>query len=191
MRGSRARTRATIAVRGASAGAACGAQGECVKKIPELKRGVVFAPKHPLKVLCRNLEWCCMPHGRSLIFDKSALESLNLDEAVLLWYGISTDIEGRKRAEEEREKLRADLAHVNRVSMLGELAASVSHSSPSPPPSPAPTAALHGSHTNRPIWIGPVRQQAESISTGIVRLKSSTVYVLSTRSLLHNVSWSR
>jgi hypothetical protein len=100
-----------------------------------------------------------MPHGRSLIFDKSALESLNLDEAVLLWYGISTDIEGRKRAEEEREKLRADLAHVNRVSMLGELAASVSHSSPSPPPSPAPTAALHGSHTNRPIWIGPVRQQ--------------------------------
>jgi PAS domain S-box-containing protein len=84
MRGSRARTRATIAVRGASAGAACGAQGECVKKIPELKRGVVFASKHPLKVLCRNLEWCCMPHGRSLIFDKSALESLNLDEAVLL-----------------------------------------------------------------------------------------------------------
>jgi signal transduction histidine kinase len=46
---------------------------------------------------------------------------------VLLWFGISTDIEGRKRAEEEREKLRADLVHVNRVSMLGELAASVSH----------------------------------------------------------------
>ena len=46
---------------------------------------------------------------------------------ILKWYGISTDIEDRKRAEEEREKLRADLAHVNRVSMLGELAASVSH----------------------------------------------------------------
>jgi PAS domain S-box-containing protein len=43
------------------------------------------------------------------------------------WYGISTDIEDRKRVEEERERLRADLAHVNRVSMLGELAASVSH----------------------------------------------------------------
>ncbi len=37
---------------------------------------------------------------------------------ILKWYGISTDIEDRKRAEEEREKLRADLAHVNRVSML-------------------------------------------------------------------------
>ena len=46
---------------------------------------------------------------------------------ILKWYGTSADIEDRKRAEEEREKLRADLAHVNRVSMLGELAASVSH----------------------------------------------------------------
>ena len=46
---------------------------------------------------------------------------------ILRWYGISTDIEDRKRAEVERERLRADLAHVNRVSMLGELAASVSH----------------------------------------------------------------
>ena len=52
-----------------------------------------------------------------------------LDEygKILRWYGVSTDIEDRKRAEEERERLRADLAHVNRVSMLGELAASVSH----------------------------------------------------------------
>jgi PAS domain S-box-containing protein len=46
---------------------------------------------------------------------------------VLKWYGISTDIEDRKRAEQEREQLRADLAHLNRVSILGELAASVSH----------------------------------------------------------------
>ena len=46
---------------------------------------------------------------------------------ILKWYGTSADIEDRKRAEEEREKLRTDLAHVNRVSMLGELAASVSH----------------------------------------------------------------
>jgi len=40
------------------------------------------------------------------------------------------DLTERRRAEEERERLRqleADLAHVNRVSMLGELAASLSH----------------------------------------------------------------
>ena len=46
---------------------------------------------------------------------------------ILKWYGTSADIQDRKRAEEEREKLRAELAHVNRVSILGELAASVSH----------------------------------------------------------------
>ena len=40
------------------------------------------------------------------------------------------DVTDRKLAEQEREKLRqleADLAHINRVSMLGELAASIAH----------------------------------------------------------------
>jgi signal transduction histidine kinase len=51
------------------------------------------------------------------------------DEAgnVTKWYGSGIEIEDLKRAEQEREQLRADLAHVNRVSTLGELAASVSH----------------------------------------------------------------
>jgi PAS domain S-box-containing protein len=49
---------------------------------------------------------------------------------ILKWYGIIADIEDRKRAEEERQRLRqleADLAHINRVSMMGELAASIAH----------------------------------------------------------------
>ncbi|WP_263352215.1 sensor histidine kinase [Acidicapsa acidisoli] len=49
---------------------------------------------------------------------------------VLKWYGTLTDIEDRKRSEQEREKVRqlqADLAHENRISMMGELAASLSH----------------------------------------------------------------
>jgi PAS domain S-box-containing protein len=45
----------------------------------------------------------------------------------LEFVGAVTDVSERKLAEQEREQLRADLAHVNRVSMLGELAASVSH----------------------------------------------------------------
>jgi PAS domain S-box-containing protein len=49
------------------------------------------------------------------------------DGRIVKWYGIATDIEGRKRAEQEREQLRSDLAHVNRVSTMGELAASISH----------------------------------------------------------------
>jgi PAS domain S-box-containing protein len=46
------------------------------------------------------------------------------------WYGLLTDIEDRKRAEEERERrreLETELAHINRVSMMGELAASIAH----------------------------------------------------------------
>jgi PAS domain S-box-containing protein len=49
---------------------------------------------------------------------------------IVRWYGTLTDIEDRKRAELEREKLRQledDLAHINRVSMLGEMAASLAH----------------------------------------------------------------
>jgi PAS domain S-box-containing protein len=49
---------------------------------------------------------------------------------VLKWYGTLTDIEDRKRSEQDRERIRerqADLAHENRVSMMGELAASLSH----------------------------------------------------------------
>ena len=42
---------------------------------------------------------------------------------VIKWYGISTDIEDRKRA----EQLQADLAHLNRVSTMGELTASLAH----------------------------------------------------------------
>ena len=52
------------------------------------------------------------------------------DPRHLIFVGALTDITERKRAEEERERLRqleADLAHINRVSMMGELAASLAH----------------------------------------------------------------
>jgi PAS domain S-box-containing protein len=46
------------------------------------------------------------------------------------YVGVTMDITDRKRAEEERERLRrleADLAHTNRVNMMGELAAALAH----------------------------------------------------------------
>jgi PAS domain S-box-containing protein len=49
---------------------------------------------------------------------------------IVKWYGKSMDITELKRAEEERERMReleADLAHMNRVSMMGELSASIAH----------------------------------------------------------------
>ena len=42
---------------------------------------------------------------------------------IVKWYGVINDIEDRKRA----EKLQADLAHLNRVSTMGELTASLAH----------------------------------------------------------------
>jgi len=52
------------------------------------------------------------------------------DPESFIFVGAAMDITERKRAEQERERLRqleADLAHLNRVSMMGELAASLAH----------------------------------------------------------------
>jgi signal transduction histidine kinase/ligand-binding sensor domain-containing protein len=50
--------------------------------------------------------------------------------AVVEYVGTTIDVTDRKRAEEQRGKLRqleADLAHINRVSIMGELTASIAH----------------------------------------------------------------
>jgi PAS domain S-box-containing protein len=55
---------------------------------------------------------------------------LNSDGEIVEVVGTTIDITERKRAEQERERLRQlelDLAHINRVSMMGELAASIAH----------------------------------------------------------------
>jgi PAS domain S-box-containing protein len=43
------------------------------------------------------------------------------------WYVLLTDIEDRTRALARLDQMQADFAHINRVSMMGELAASLSH----------------------------------------------------------------
>jgi signal transduction histidine kinase/CheY-like chemotaxis protein len=59
-----------------------------------------------------------------------ARPSAGEDPERFVFVGAVMDITERKRAEEERERLRqleADLAYINRVSMMGELAASLAH----------------------------------------------------------------
>ncbi len=46
---------------------------------------------------------------------------------ILRWYGINTDIEDRRRAEDALHKTQAELAHVTRVTTMGELTASIAH----------------------------------------------------------------
>lgn len=55
---------------------------------------------------------------------------LSLSGELVEMIGTTIDVTERKRAEEERERLRqleTDLAHMNRVTMLGELASSLAH----------------------------------------------------------------
>jgi len=72
------------------------------------------------------------------------------DAESLVFVGAVMDITERKRAEEAREKLRhleADLAYMNRVSMMGELAASLAHEIKQP----ITAAAINGNACTR--WL--------------------------------------
>ena len=74
--------------------------------------------------------FCCAADGVYRWFLARGVPLRDKRGTIVRWYGILTDIEDRKRAEEVRDKLRqleADLAHINRVSMMGELAASIAH----------------------------------------------------------------
>jgi len=46
---------------------------------------------------------------------------------IVRWYNLLTDIEDRKQALAQLEQMQSDFAHMNRVSLMGELAASLSH----------------------------------------------------------------
>ena len=63
---------------------------------------------------------------------------------IVKWCGAATDIEDRKRAEE----LQSDLAHINRVSLMGEMAASVAHDIKQP------IAATIASASSCRLWLG-------------------------------------
>ena len=46
---------------------------------------------------------------------------------IIKWYGLNTDIEDRKRADEALHAARTELAHMSRVMSLGALTASIAH----------------------------------------------------------------
>ncbi len=49
------------------------------------------------------------------------------DGNVVRWFGLNTDIEDRKKAEEDLRSTQAKLAHIARVMTVGELTASIAH----------------------------------------------------------------
>jgi PAS domain S-box-containing protein len=60
-------------------------------------------------------------------FLSRALPMLDHAGNVLAWYGSDTDIHDRTLAEEALLKAQSDLAHVTRITTLGELSASIAH----------------------------------------------------------------
>jgi PAS domain S-box-containing protein len=86
----------------------------------------VLASGAPLEVEARHRS----ASGEYRWFLEQAVPLRDKQGKIVKWYGALTDIEERKRAEEERERLRRleeQLAHTNRLSMLGELTASLAH----------------------------------------------------------------
>jgi hypothetical protein len=88
-----------------------------------------------LKAADGNMEY---EHDHRIVLPDGTVKHIHaighpvLDEKgqVAKYVGTAVDVTDRKRAEEERERLRqleADLAQINRIGMMGELAASIAH----------------------------------------------------------------
>src|SRR5215472_7406243 len=83
------------------------------------------------------------------------------------YVGTAVDVTERKRAEEERERLRqleADLAHIGRVSMMGELAASLAHELNQPI-----TAAITNANTSL-RWLARAEPDLDEAREAIMRI---------------------
>jgi signal transduction histidine kinase len=92
----------------------------------------------------------------------------NPSQEVGEYFGITMDITERKRAEEERERLRlleADLAHINRINMMGELAAALAHEIKQP------IAAAITSASACLRWLGHVPPDVERARAAAARIE--------------------
>ncbi len=60
-------------------------------------------------------------------FDNRGVPIRDDSGRIVRWYILGTDIEDRKQALARLDQMQSDFAHMNRVSMMGELAASLTH----------------------------------------------------------------
>ena len=60
-------------------------------------------------------------------FDNRGIPIRDDSGRIARWYVLLTDIEDRTQALARLQQMQSDFAHMNRVSMMGELAASLSH----------------------------------------------------------------
>jgi PAS domain S-box-containing protein len=75
------------------------------------------------------------------------------------WYVLLTDVEDRTQALAQLQQMQSDFAHINRVSMMGELAASLSHEITQPIASARNNARAAQNFLNmQPLDLGEVRE---------------------------------
>ena len=105
---------------------------------------------------------------------------------------LARDITERKRAEEALRQAQADLAHVNRVTTMGELTASLAHEVNQPIAAASHRRqyllALADARSPR-CWKRRARLRRESSKTQSVQRKLSTGSACSSRRALRNGSW--
>jgi PAS domain S-box-containing protein len=118
----------------------------------------------PLEVEARHRS----AEGEYRWFLEQAVPLRDKQGKIVKWYGALTDIEERKRAEDERERLQrleAQLAHTNRLSMLGELTASLAHEINQP------IAAAITSASACLRWLNREQPDLERAREAIIRIK--------------------
>ena len=97
-------------------------------------------------------------------FDIRGIPVRDTSDGVARWYVLLTDIEDRTRALTRLQQLQSDFAHMNRVSMMGELAASLSHEIMQPIASARNNARAARNFLDRqPPELGEVREALDCI----------------------------
>jgi PAS domain S-box-containing protein len=85
---------------------------------------------------------------------------------VLRWYGVNTDIEQHRRAEDALHRAQAELAHANRVATLGELTASIAHEVNQP----LAAVVTNGEASLR--WLSRGEPELDEVRSGLSRVVS-------------------
>jgi PAS domain S-box-containing protein len=98
------------------------------------------------------------------------------------WFGTDTDIEARKQAEEALRDVRADLAHISRLTTMGELAASLAHELNQP------LAAVVTNGTACLRWLGRAEPNLAEATDAVQRIirdaNRAAAVIVHTRALL-------
>jgi len=132
---------------------------EDLPRVRELfERGMASGIPYDIELRLRRFD------GDYRWFDNRAVPVRDDSGHIARWYVLLTDIEDRTRALARLEQMQSDFAHMNRVSMMGELAASLSHEITQPIASARNYARAGLNFLNRhPPNLGEVKKQLDRV----------------------------